>query len=294
MKSAENIIKEIKLAAVVVLYNPEPNIIDNILSYINKVDRLYIVDNSEIPDQNLITQITNIKNTEYISNKENLGIAKALNIGSFKAINDQYHWLLTIDQDSKPQKDMINNLTDFIEKNDMANIAIISPVQIIQANQDITHSTLFAEKDQVMTSGNILNLKIFQKVNGFLDYLFIDQVDHEYCLRIRSHGYKIIQINNAFLDHKLGERKKIKLLFFTKERNQHSPLRIYYIFRNGLYVNKKYKKLFPEFNKYIKNVFRNEIICIFLVSEDRIKRFKFIIQAYFDYKNNIFGKYLEK
>lgn len=294
MKSAENIIKEIKLAAVVVLYNPEHEIIDNICSYIDQVEKLYIVDNSEIPNQNLIIQLGNIKNAEYISNKENLGIAKALNIGAFKAIKDQYEWLLTIDQDSKPQTDMINNMLDFIEKNDIENIGIISPIQIIQANQNIKYSTLSEEKDLVMTSGNILNLKIFETVNGFLDYLFIDQVDHEYCLRIKNYGYKIIQINNAFLDHQLGERKKIKILFFSKERNQHSPLRIYYIFRNGLYVNKKYKKLFPEFNKYIKNVFRNEIICTFLVSEDRIKKFKFIIQAYFDYKNNIFGKYLEK
>ena len=294
MKSAENIIKEIKLAAVVVLYNPELDIIDNIFSYIDQLNKLYIVDNSEIPDQNIIAQLTHLKNIEYIVNKENLGIAKALNIAAFKAINDQYNWLLTIDQDSRSQTDMINNLLDFIQKNDMENIGIISPVQIIKLNQDIKYSVLFEEKDLVMTSGNILNLKIFERVNGFLDYLFIDQVDHEYCLRIRSSGYKIIQINNAFLDHQLGERKKIKFIFFSKERNQHSPLRIYYIFRNGLYVNKKYKKLFPEFNKYIKNVFRNEIICTFLVSEDRIKKFKFIIQAYFDYKNNIFGKYLGK
>ena len=39
--------KKIKLAGVVVLYNPDDNYIDNINSYINDIDLLYIIDNSE-------------------------------------------------------------------------------------------------------------------------------------------------------------------------------------------------------------------------------------------------------
>ena len=36
-----------------------------------------------------------------------------------------------------------------------------------------------------MTSGNLLNLKIAEKIGDFEEKLFIDEVDHDYCYRIR-------------------------------------------------------------------------------------------------------------
>jgi len=39
-----------KIAAVVVLYNPDKNILKNIDSYINSVDKVYVIDNSEDKD----------------------------------------------------------------------------------------------------------------------------------------------------------------------------------------------------------------------------------------------------
>ena len=77
-----------KLAGVVVWYNPSKKDIKNIDSYIKAIDKLYIVDNSENGSNE--SKIPNSKKVEYIYQNENLGIAKALNIACYKAIKEKY------------------------------------------------------------------------------------------------------------------------------------------------------------------------------------------------------------
>ena len=81
-----------KLAGLVVLYNPKENIMDTINNYINEVDVLYLIDNSNSDNSNLFRN----EKIKYIPNKSNLGIAVALNMGAKKAIKDGYDWLLTM------------------------------------------------------------------------------------------------------------------------------------------------------------------------------------------------------
>ena len=82
-----------KLAAVIVFYNPSENNIKNISKIISSVERLYIVDNSD-------DDIIRYKETDkikYIKLYENKGIAYALNKGAKEAIKENYKWLLTLD-----------------------------------------------------------------------------------------------------------------------------------------------------------------------------------------------------
>ena len=91
-----------KLASVVVFYNPSDDNINNINAYKNIVDRVYVVDNSDDD----IVRLKDDKVIKYIKLGQNLGIAKALNVGAEHAIADGYEWLLTMDQDSKITKEM--------------------------------------------------------------------------------------------------------------------------------------------------------------------------------------------
>ena len=92
-----------KLAGVVVWYNPSDKDVKNIQSYIDELDKLYIFDNSEKKDNK--NKVPTSKKIEYISQHENLGIATALNITANKALGEGYLYLLTMDQDSKFKKD---------------------------------------------------------------------------------------------------------------------------------------------------------------------------------------------
>ena len=65
-----------KLAGVVVVYNPGDGVLNSINSYIDDLDILYVVDNSSFDN----TKLFNNDKIKYIPNMDNMGIAKALNV----------------------------------------------------------------------------------------------------------------------------------------------------------------------------------------------------------------------
>ena len=100
------------------------------------------------------------RNIVYIKNKSNLGIATALNQAANLAIKEGYDFLLTMDQDSLPDENMISKMIESIQELNLNDIGIISPVHVNK------YDTLKVEKEKIsykfdaMTSGNLLNLKL--------------------------------------------------------------------------------------------------------------------------------------
>lgn len=66
-----------RLAGVVVLYNPDDSVEENINSYVNQLDILYAVDNSERKNKELIERLRQNQKICYIDNHGNKGIAVA-------------------------------------------------------------------------------------------------------------------------------------------------------------------------------------------------------------------------
>lgn len=231
---------KIRLAGVVVLYNPDNSVAYNINSYIDKLDILSVVDNSEKKNKKLISRLLQNKKVLYIDNHGNRGIAKAFNIGAVKAIEQKCDFLLTMDQDSMASENMLEKLISFIYQNDAEVLGIVSAYH----KQPYENNCYYLKESEsiayVMSSGNLLNLKAYKKSGRFLEKLFIDMVDYEYCLRLHMNGYQIIRLNSAILFHKEGEVYKTKGII----KIIHSPIRTYYYIRNYLYVSKKYKKIF--------------------------------------------------
>ena len=63
----------------------------------------------KVKEINLIRDI-NKEKIEVIFNEENLGIATALNIGVKEGLRQGYNWILTMDQDSKCSKDIVEKM----------------------------------------------------------------------------------------------------------------------------------------------------------------------------------------
>ena len=81
--------KIMKIPATVIWYNPDNENIKNIRTYIDYVEKLYIIDNSKENNKKLADSLNNLK-AEYIYNDKNLGIAKAWNLACEKAANDNF------------------------------------------------------------------------------------------------------------------------------------------------------------------------------------------------------------
>ncbi|MBR3660497.1 MAG: glycosyltransferase family 2 protein [Bacilli bacterium] len=278
---------KIECVAVVVFYHPTESNISNIDDYKDCIDKIYVVDNS---DDDII-RIKNDKKIEYIKLYENLGIAKALNIGAKKAINDGYDYLLTMDQDSKISSSNIIAMLNFIEQNkNNLKIGLVSPYHNIKSGEDDRINNTYEEKIEVMTSGNIIDLKAYQEIGGFKDWLFIDCVDMDYGMNLNKHGYKVIRLNDVILEHELGKVKIHKL--FNKEYPcyNHSPIRRYYMVRNTLYLKDMYYDLFKDHCDYLIRVQIGQVKRILVFEKDKYKKLKMMYKGYKDYQKGIKGK----
>ena len=175
--------EEIKIAGVVTLYNPTDEDIKNIDTYIEDIDRLYIIDNTEGKDNK--DRISKNKKIKYQFKNENVGVATALNQGAKMAIEEGYKYLLTMDQDTTFKEGALDKLKEVIKNTNMEKIALVTPWHHTRL-LDKKPEEEFDDPHDVMTSGNIINLDIFQKLGGFKEWLFIDGIDIEFCLNIHS------------------------------------------------------------------------------------------------------------
>ena len=283
----------LKLDGVLVLYNPEETVLENINSYKEYVDHLYVVDNSDRKNHILIENVKKIDNVVYIDNNDNLGIANALNVGARKAIDHGAEWLLTMDQDSHFKK---NSLQGLIESLSVLSypfeVGVFSPLHKLANTVISSESTAsqIVEVDSVMTSGNIINLKIFETVGGFLDKYFIDSVDHEYCLRLKKKGFKVLLHKGCYLEHNLGNIDYSTMLGRKIYYTNHSPIRRYYITRNRLDLISCYAIHFPCFCfREFYNLFA-EWGKIILFEKHKIKKSAYFMKGVFDFIFRRFGK----
>ena len=185
-----------KIAGTVVWYNPDGENNKNIKTYIDFVEKLYIIDNSKKDNKKLSEELNN-KKIEYIyNNGKNLGISSALNLACEKAKREGFLWILTMDQDSSFDSENIKKYFKIFTQIQNDNIGIISPNHLLK--NDIIKNEEdkeFIDTDHVMTSGNLLNLLVWEKVGKFDENLFIDEVDSEMCYRMIENGYEIKQLN---------------------------------------------------------------------------------------------------
>lgn len=279
--------KNIKLAAIVTLYNPTDDDINNISTYIDDVDILYVIDNTEGKDNK--DRLPKNDKIKYIFNNENIGVASALNKGAEMALKDKYEYLLTMDQDTTFNKGVLAKLKKDIEATDMKKVALLTPwhkTKLLAKKP----KTEFDYPHDVMTSANILNLNIWKKLGGFKDWLFIDGIDIEYCLNAVANGYTILRDNSVEVEHNLGNLFYKNLLGRQFLCTNHPAIRRYYIMRNYHYICDMYKEFDPNYC-YALISQRHNIIGVLLYEKNKIKKLRMYIKGLNDYKKGIKGKY---
>ncbi len=270
-----------KICAIVIWYNPNENMWKNIERYLPFVNKCIIVDNSKRSNINLIK--SEIKKIIYITNKDNFGIAKALNQGCELAQKMKFDWVLTMDQDCYfEKKEIVGYFKEAkrIHKKDNKSVSF-SPnwnSSPIKKNEKV---------DSVITSGNLLKLDAWKKIGKFNEKLFIYLVDTFFGYSLKREGFMQYQIKNikmkwnVFDDYKTKKilRKKIIL------RINENPNVKYYIARNYLEL----KKVFPEYQKDLFFIYRL-VLKIILFEKNKVENLKMIWRGYRDFKKGKFGK----
>lgn len=234
----------LSICAVIVSYEPDSSLIRLYESIKNQVDEIVVIDNNS-SSKNSVEILRNLeKNITIIFNKKNLGVAAALNQGVKFAINKNYSWVLTLDQDSEFLQNTYNLLQKSYENlKDKDKVMIIAPKPIERIFFEKKYEVLpdyenILWKDVVLnlTSGSLIKTEVFNEVGFFDDKLFIEQVDNDFCYKLIKKSYKIKVADNVNFIQEIGHAK-IKGIFVVRN---HLPERKYYLSRNVTIMIKKY------------------------------------------------------
>ncbi len=278
-----------KICAVVVVYNPDSTLEQNIQALLNEVDRLVVVDNCSEPSvRSRIAALAAACNFEVIWNRENIGLAAGLNTGIRCALaNEQYQWIATFDQDSRVFPGFGTTMLaaqatcPFRDK-----VAIIAPHHLLTSeNGDETpqHDGLqFQEITVALQSGSLFNRSALKDVGLFDEAFFIDYVDFEYCLRLRKHGFRLIEATEAPIYHRVGTPTRHTFLGMTCTVFNHSPLRRYYAARNRLRVYRRYAVSDPRWIGHDIWSWFKEIVKLVLFESNRLEKLAFVARGIWD------------
>jgi rhamnosyltransferase len=237
--------------------------------------KVILVDNSNDP---LLREIDDC-NINLIQLEDNLGIARAQNVGIKFALGQNAEIFVFFDQDSVIDDFFLYKL---IEPLDLVTPLVTSPIFFDKENGFRFPSyslskfgllkKVFNDKfdfyvDVIISSGSATNRRSIELVGLMNEDYFIDFVDTEWSLRCKAKRIPIRVVNSARMLHSIGDKSidlRIIRLFV------HSPVRTYYKIRNSfLFFRNKNVPLLLGIREIISALVHNLII-IFFVEKKRL------------------------
>lgn len=239
------------VVALIAAYRPDPSLEQGVRRLVQQGVRVLVVDDgSPTGFEDVFAQLTQA-GARVLHQPENAGIAAALNAGIALARSEgDPDYVLTLDQDSRPNPSYVQNAIETAQRAAAAGI----DVGFICASAYSGHTVptmgsvgSFTEAFDPMQSGFMIPIETIDRVGVFDTGLFIDGVDSEYTMRVRSAGLHVLVGEACDIDHDLGQRDRARLLgrplvVLGREIsfNYHSPSRVYYICRNGTALTRRY------------------------------------------------------
>jgi rhamnosyltransferase len=239
------------VCAVLVTYHPSRAMLENLQNALAEAKGLVVVDNGSRGNE-LESLRTASRSLDFhlIENRENLGVAEALNQGVRWAKSQNYPWVLLLDQDSRMHNGFVEAMfRTWLSHSKHDEIASIHPRYM---HPELGYAAIAPRAPDgslvwCMTSGVLMPTWIFDKIGWFAAEFFIDWVDIEYCFRIRVAGYLIVESPEAILLHDPGQSAPASFLGLRFWPSHHSPVRRYYMSRNRVVVFRKYFLRLPVY-----------------------------------------------
>jgi len=237
-----------QVCAIVVTYRPDAAFPARLSAVSAQVGMTVIIDNgSADAERGMLREAASGPKIELVFNAENLGLARALNIGIQRAATLGFSWVLLLDQDTRAEPDMVRTLLAIHASSpDRKRVAVLgsnfhdATGRTADAIGNASPDGHWEEVERVITSGSLLPLKAHGAIGPFREEFFIDYVDEEYCLRARAKGYRIIRSRRYLMSHAIGSPTVHKMFGTGKWTTNHGPDRRYYIARNNTVLLREY------------------------------------------------------
>ena len=249
-----------EVSGIIVTYNPDFKGLKSLLdAIVPQLGSVIIVDNGSKADIGTWLREQDV-HVDLVTLGDNLGIAKAQNVGIEQARAHGSGFVLLLDQDSLPAPDMVATLLAAAkaQMSEGVNLGCVgpryqdtrqnNPPPFIRTNgfrlerQACVTPDAVVDVDYLIASGCLIPMSTLDDVGGMREELFIDYVDIEWGLRAQQKGYRSFGVCAALMKHDLGDEP---ILFLGRQIPVHSPLRHYYHFRNAIWL---YRQPWLRFN----------------------------------------------
>ena len=270
----------------IVLFNPELERLKlNISNICQQVSKIVFVDNASSNLSEIRELILQYKDIELICNDTNRGIACALNQIFEYALSQGFEWVLTLDQASWVDSYLIVKYNSVLEK-ESSEIGVLSP-NIIDINVDKNNIKTYLgegvqEIRRCITSGSLTRIECWNRVGKFDELLFIDEVDFDFCERVAKTDYKILQVNDTYINHEIGNSKIINFLGLKIRVLNHNAFRKYYIARNIMIIGYKYYSIKRCIVAHLKVL--KQFIFVLFFEKGKMVKLQSILKGYIDGK----------
>lgn len=251
------------IAAIVITYHIGESIRDTLHSIIHQVDHVILVDNgSAAATLQLLRSLAGGK-IQLIERLEN-NLAAAQNAGIRAAKAQGADWVLLVDHDSVFDPNMIKAMEQTYSRLQQPTIALLAPAfhdrnssrparYLRTWGKFLFKRTGFGNRlylDDVMcaiASGSLIKMSVIDRLGGMEESFVIDDVDREFCLRLITHGYTIVAVKDAIMNHQIGQCRDHQIMGMPVTTSNHSPARRYTIYRNRIRNWKRYGRQLPGF-----------------------------------------------
>lgn len=235
-----------KLTAIILTaYNPcISSLKENLESYVCQVGGVIVCDNTE--NEDLSSQIKELclgyDNAVYISMGGNKGIAFAQNQGIERAVSLGYDYFIEMDQDSGLGRNFVSDIIKsyLLLTSNNVSVAGVGPVALSKKQGFVYHGhkcdSGVQVVDKTLSSGFFFSKQAYQLVGAKDESLFIDLVDWDWCWRARSKSLNVVVDTSIKIEHMLGDGHKS---VFGYRVGLPAPIRLYYQYRNSIYMLSK-------------------------------------------------------
>ncbi|NJD25009.1 MAG: glycosyltransferase [Betaproteobacteria bacterium] len=225
-----------RVCAAVVAFHPDAEFESRIAVVLPQVEHLLVIDNTPESARTRRIQLPVVEgqSAHLIENADNAGLGSALNQALDFAQGEGFDWLLTLDQDTRCYGDQVITLLEAVAQ---ARPAVVGSNYLDTRNGltkvPVSGAGAFVCQKTVITSGSLIDVRFAAAIGGFRADYFIDQIDHEFCLRARAKGGGVVICRKPVMEHSVGEEGGVRLPLLGRLPNS-SPLRKYYVARNSL------------------------------------------------------------
>jgi rhamnosyltransferase len=289
---------DLRIGAVLVTYQPDNAVFENIVKLTEQVNELVVVDNGSPQDfwERLAGQYPDVKFTKII-NPKNLGIATAFNLGARALLASNCDFIMTFDQDSTLPPDYVKQVLEayFEAKTVYGQIGVFGTYYRDENSGIVFPNHFKATSDFVIiestiSSGNLIPAATFLKIGFFRDDFFIDAVDTEFHLRAHKAGLPLVLTRKLVLPHALGKQSMARLLWIDFPLTSHNHIRRYYMARNRTLTYQMYAKHYPSWFRLELRMFLGDFLTMLIYEKDKLRKLQYTFKGIFDGIQGITGE----